>query len=56
MLAKITEFVKENQAEIALVIAVILVALLAFSFGYWSAVNDMKKPIIIEQTNDGIQK
>ncbi|MFA5087212.1 MAG: hypothetical protein WC470_02850 [Candidatus Paceibacterota bacterium] len=49
MLTKITDFVKRNQAEIALVLAVILVSLLSFSLGYWSAKNDTKPEIKIEK-------
>jgi predicted RND superfamily exporter protein len=49
MLAKIARFVKANQAEIILVLAVILISLLSFSLGYLSFENDNKKEIRIEQ-------
>lgn len=49
MLTKLTDFVKTNQAEIALVLAVILISLMAFSLGYWSAKNDLKQEITIEK-------
>jgi hypothetical protein len=51
MVTKITKFVKRNQAEIALVLATILIALLSFSCGYISAKNDAKQEIKIEKSN-----
>lgn len=53
MLTKITDFVKRNQAEIVLVLAVILVSLLSFSLGYFSAKNDAKTEIKIEKNSPG---
>lgn len=49
MLTKITNFVKKNQSEIVLVLAVILISLLAFVWGYLSAQNDLKQEIKIEK-------
>lgn len=50
MLAKIGDFVKANEAQIILVIAVILVSLLSFSLGYITAKNEEGQPIkIIDQ-------
>ncbi|OQB07946.1 MAG: hypothetical protein BWY21_01496 [Parcubacteria group bacterium ADurb.Bin216] len=52
MLAKIGGFVKVNEAEIVLVVAVILVSMLSFSIGYISAMKDMEQPIqIMKQSN-----
>lgn len=49
MLAKIGRFVKANQTEIVLALAVILISLLSFSLGYLSAKNDNKQEIRIEK-------
>ncbi|HOS87996.1 MAG TPA: hypothetical protein PL093_00615 [Candidatus Pacearchaeota archaeon] len=49
MLTKITNFVKKNQADIILALAVILIALLSFGWGYLSARADFKPNIIIEK-------
>jgi hypothetical protein len=51
MLAKIGDFVKANEAEIVLVIAVILVSLLSFSLGYITAKKEEKQPIKIMTQN-----
>ncbi len=48
MLAKIKNFVKEYQADIILVIGVILIALLSFALGYIVAKDQLKEPIKIE--------
>ncbi|MFA6252199.1 MAG: hypothetical protein WCX74_02255 [Candidatus Paceibacterota bacterium] len=50
MLAKIGDFVKANEPQIILVIAVILVSLLSFSLGYIMAKEDAGQAIkIIDQ-------
>lgn len=51
MLAKIGRFVKGNEAEIVLVVAVALVSVLSFSVGYIAAKKEAKQPIEIIQTN-----
>lgn len=48
MLAKIKEFVKTYQADIILVIGVILISLLSFAMGYIVAKQQEKEPIRIE--------
>jgi len=47
MLAKIIHFVKEYQADIILVIGVILISLLSFAVGYIVAKQQGKEPIKI---------
>ncbi|MDD4625308.1 MAG: hypothetical protein WCX23_01160 [Candidatus Paceibacterota bacterium] len=49
MLSKIKEFVKEYQSDIILFIAVFLIALLSFAFGYLSAKMEDKQPIIFQE-------
>jgi len=48
MLAKIKEFVKKYQADIILVIGVILISLLSFAIGYIVAKQQEKEPLKIE--------
>jgi len=48
MLAKIIQFVKTHQADIILVIGVILISLLSFSVGFIVAKQQEKEPIRIE--------
>lgn len=48
MLAKIRQFVKTHQADIILVIGVILISLLSFAVGYIVAKQQEKKPLKIE--------
>lgn len=48
MLTKIKEFVKTHQADIILVIGVILISLLSFAMGYIVAKQQEKEPIRIE--------
>ncbi len=48
MLTKIKEFVKTYQADIILVIGVILISLLSFAMGYIVARQQEKEPIKIE--------
>ncbi len=49
MLTKIKEFVKREQADIVLVIGVILISLLSFAMGYIVAKQQEKEPIRIEK-------
>jgi len=49
MLAKIKDFVKNNKADIILVVGVILVSLLSFALGYITAKEQEKEPLRIEQ-------
>lgn len=64
MLSKIIEFVKEYQADIILVIGVILISLLSFAAGFIAANKQQEKePIKIEKstnseffTNERIRK
>ena len=51
MLQKIIQFVKENLADIILVIGVILISLLSFAMGYIVAKQQEKEPIKIEYDN-----
>ena len=55
MLAKIIQFVKDYQADIILVIGVILISLLSFSMGYIMAKQQDKEPIKFdyEQSQSG---
>jgi len=52
MLAKIIQFVKENLADIILVIGVILISLLSFTAGYIVAKEQEKEPIRIEKSTN----
>jgi hypothetical protein len=52
MLAKIQNFVKSHQADIILLIGVILISLLSFAMGYIVAKIQEKEPIQFEMTND----
>ncbi len=49
MLSEIKQFVKTYQADIILVIGVILVSLLSFAMGYIVAKNQAKEPLKIEE-------
>jgi hypothetical protein len=51
MLSKIIQFVKSHQADIILLIGVILISLLSFAMGYIVAKTQEKKPIKIEYDN-----
>lgn len=53
MLMKIKQFVKQNKADIVLVIGVILISLLSFAMGYVVAKNQEKEPLKIEQQGKG---
>lgn len=48
MLTKIKEFLKKYQADIILVIGVILISLLSFAIGFIVAKQQEKEPIKIE--------
>ena len=48
MLSRIKEFVKRYQADIILVIGVILISLLSFAMGYIVARQQEKEPLKIE--------
>jgi hypothetical protein len=48
MLSKIKQFVKNYQADIILVVGVILISLLSFAAGYIAARQQEKEPIKIE--------
>jgi hypothetical protein len=48
MLAKISQFVKTHQADIILLIGVILISLLSFAMGYIVARQQEKESIRIE--------
>jgi len=48
MLAKIKEFVKKYQADIILIIGVILISLLSFAAGFIVAKQQEKEPLKIE--------
>lgn len=52
MLSKITNFVKKYQADIILVIGVILISLLSFAMGYIVAKTYDKEPIKIEYNSN----
>ena len=45
MLSKITQFVKNNKADIILFIGAVLISLFSFAAGYITAKQSEKKPI-----------
>ena len=49
MLTKIKEFLKKYQADIILVIGVILISLLSFAIGFIVAKQQEKEPLKIEK-------
>ena len=49
MLSKIIKFVKEHQADILLVIGVILISLFSFAMGFIVAETRGKEPLRIEK-------
>ncbi|MDD2730508.1 MAG: Ada metal-binding domain-containing protein [Candidatus Portnoybacteria bacterium] len=49
VLTKIGDWIKRNQADIALVIGFILVALIAFGAGRLTAPETVKNPLVVEQ-------
>lgn len=55
MLSKIVDFVKTHQADIILVIGVILISLLSFATGYIVAKTQEKEPIKIESIIQNIE-
>lgn len=52
MLAKIIQFVKENLADIILVLGVILISLLSFAVGYIAAKQQEKEPLKFEKVDE----
>ncbi len=56
MLAKIKDFVKTYQADIILVIGVVLISLFSFAMGYIVAKQGEKEPLKIEMTNYSIAR
>jgi len=52
-LADLAAWIKKYQADIMLVIGVVLVSLLAFAAGYIAAKESQKPPIIFEETQNG---
>jgi hypothetical protein len=48
MLSKIGQFVKTHQADIILLIGVVLISLLSFSMGYIAGKLEKKEPIKME--------
>ncbi len=55
-LSKIIQFVKDHQADIILVIGVILISLLSFAAGYIVAKEQGKESIRIEMKNPNVKK
>jgi len=55
MLSKILDFVKTHQADIILVIGVILISLLSFAAGYIVAKTQEKESIKIESIIQNIE-
>lgn len=49
MLVEIKEFVKKYQADIILIIGIILVSLLSFALGYIIAKQQAKEPLRFEK-------
>lgn len=50
-LAKIRNFVKNNQSDIILIIGVILISLLSFAMGYVIAKNYGQEPLQINESS-----
>jgi hypothetical protein len=50
---KIKEFISQNQADIVLVIGVVLVALISFGLGRFSAPEEGREPVVIEKEGTG---
>lgn len=50
MLAKLIQFVKTYQADIILVIGVIMISLLSFAAGFITSKNYDKEPIKIQES------
>lgn len=53
LLPALFDWVKKYQADIILVIGVILVSLLAFAAGYITAKESQKPPLIFQETQNG---
>lgn len=56
ILARIKYFVKKHQADIILIIGVVLISLLSFAMGYISAKTQEKEPIRFEYYEENQQK
>ena len=54
-LKQIFQFLKEHQADIILVIGVILISLLSFAIGFITAKQEEKEPIRIEYRIQNIE-
>jgi hypothetical protein len=52
MLAKLVQFVKTYQADIILVIGVMLLSLLSFALGFIAAQNYDREPIKIQENSN----
>ena len=52
MLTNLVQFIKRYQADIILLMGVILVSLLSFAAGYITAKEQTKTPVRIEATNN----
>lgn len=48
MFQKLTQFLKEHQDDIVLLVGVILISLLSFAVGFITAKNEAKEPLRIE--------
>jgi len=55
MLTKISDFVKENQDKIVLIICIVLISLLSFFLGYIYAKTQEKQPLRIIEGDSLIQ-
>lgn len=51
-LSKIGERIRQNQADIAIVLGFILVALISFGAGYLVSPGGEKSPVVIEESNN----
>jgi hypothetical protein len=49
MLARFLQFVKSHEADIILVVGVVLISLISFAMGYLVAKNQLKAPLKFEQ-------
>lgn len=54
MLSQIKNWVKDNQADIILVIGIIIIALISFGFGRLTAPKIVKEPVVIEEPTAAI--
>lgn len=51
-IARIGDWAKKNQGDIAIVVGFVLVAIISFGVGYLTAPGQTKKPIVIENSNN----